>query len=292
VILEGCKLGGIIPTALRAGFGAAGQNCMGAERFFVHKSLVAEFSDEVARVARGMRQAPPLNANGNTGVDIGAMCMPGEAERIHAVVEDAVRRGAKLLAGGTLSKGGGQFYPPTVLYIPDGMKGEARSMRLLSEEVFGPVITVIPYDTDDELVAMANDCPFALGSNIFGDDRHVRKLGARIQAGMLACNDFATCYMCQSLPMGGLKDSGFGKFAGVEGLRAVCLAKAVVEDRLSLLRTVVPAPLRYPLSDNAFPFIRGLMGFFYGHSLAAKIAGLLGLIRASLPPSAAKAKAP
>lgn len=84
---------------------------------------------------------------------------------------------------------------------------------------------------------MCNDCPFALGSSIFGAESHVRRIGKRIQAGMLSCNDFATCYMCQSLPMGGLKDSGFGKFAGVEGLRGCCVTKAVVADRFTWMRT-------------------------------------------------------
>eukprot|EP00966_Prymnesium_polylepis_P305310 7055303-Prymnesium_polylepis.1 len=65
------------------------------------------------------------------------------------------------------------------------------SMRLLSEEVFGPLITVLKFHTDDELVSLCNACPFALGSSAFGNDAHVAKVGARIQAGMLACNDFA-----------------------------------------------------------------------------------------------------
>ena len=64
----------------------------------------------------------------------------------------------------------------------------------------------------------------------------MERVGKHIDAGMLACNDFATCYMCQSLPMGGLKDSGFGKFAGIEGLRGLCVAKAVVEDIVPFIR--------------------------------------------------------
>ena len=99
-------------------------------------------------------------------------------------------------------------------------------------------------------VRLCNDCPFALGSSAFGDDAHVTRVGKRIHAGMLACNDFATCYMCQSLPMGGLKDSGFGKFAGIEGLRGCCLTKAVVEDRFSFMRTQV-GPARPLLTESA-----------------------------------------
>jgi acyl-CoA reductase-like NAD-dependent aldehyde dehydrogenase len=97
----------------------------------------------------------------------------------------------------------------------------------LREEVFGPEITILPVTTDDELIAIANDCDFALGANIFGPLPHARAIGKRIAAGMVSHNDFSTTSMCQSLPMGGLKHSGFGKFAGVEGLRDLCVTKAV-----------------------------------------------------------------
>ena len=94
--------------------------------------------------------------------------------------------------------------------------------------------------------------------------------------------------MCQSLPMGGLKDSGFGKFAGVEGLRGLCVAKAVVEDLVPFMRTQLPPPLRYPLSHVALPFTRALMQFFYGHSLRTKLAGVLRLIQCAVAPSSVK----
>ena len=130
---------------------------------------------------------------------------------------------------------------------------------------------------------MVNGNAFALGSSVFGpSEKEVAKVGKRLQAGMLAANDFATCYMCQSLPMGGLQDSGFGTFAGVEGLRGLCVTEAVVEDRFPWIRTDLPPPLRYPLDDVAFPFVVGLMHFFYGHSLGSKLHGVATLIRCSL----------
>ena len=136
-------------------------------------SIVDEFSTRVATAVRGLRQGPPL---GPAAVDCGAMCMPGAAEAVAAMVDDAVRRGAKVLAGGRVAKveGGGQYYEPTVL------------------------------------------------------------LG--VGPGMTSINDFATTYMCQSLPFGGVKHSGFGRFAGVEGLRALTVPKAVAEDRQADVR--------------------------------------------------------
>ncbi|KAL1530728.1 hypothetical protein AB1Y20_001627 [Prymnesium parvum] len=289
VLLPGTKVDAVVDVAARAGWGASGQNCIGAERFFVHASLFEEFSSKICAIAGKMRQGVPLNAEGNTGVDIGAMCLPGEAKRIQSLVDDAVAHGATVGAGGKGSdSNGAQFFEPTVILVPK--PSTSAGMRLLSEEVFGPLITVIKFENDDELIQMCNDCPFALGSSIFGHDEHVRRVGKHIQAGMLACNDFATCYMCQSLPMGGLKDSGFGKFAGVEGLRGCCVTKAVVEDRFSFMRTQLPPPLKYPLSDVAYPFVEGLMNFFYGASLRAKVGGIITLLQCVVLPSSISPK--
>ena len=300
VLLPGTHLPTVVPTCLRAAFQSSGQNCCGAERYLVHASLWDAFVAQAAEAARGMRQGPPLNADGNTGVDMGAMVLPGEARRIQRLIDEAVAAGATVAAGGALrpdhvdksgAEGVPQFYPPTVLLLPALLSTPAqRKLELLREEVFGPVITAIRFETDDELVALANDCPFALGSNVFGDDAHVARVGKLIEGGMLACNDYATCYMCQSLPFGGLKESGFGKFAGVEGLRGCCLAKAVVQDRLSLFRTVMPDQVRYPVSDVAYPFFKSILGLFYGHSLGAKASALYTLLLCLVKPAAVKPK--
>ena len=287
VVLPGTDVESLVHVAARGGWGAGGQNCIGAERFFVHASLVDTFVTRLGEIAGSMRQGPPLNANGNSGIDIGALCLPGEAERIKGLVDDAIAHGAKVLSGGTPVRPpggeGGQFFPPTLVLVPDLAKSpKAKGMNLLQQEVFGPLITVIPFATEAELVELVNGCPFALGSSVFGPDAAVARVGKQLKAGMLACNDFATCYMCQSLPMGGLKDSGFGKFAGVEGLRGLCVTKAVVTDMIPFVKTNLPPPLRYPLDKVAFPFVCGLMHFFYGHSLMSKLSGVLALIKCSI----------
>jgi len=292
VLLKGTKVDdALVHTAARAGWGAGGQNCIGAERFFVHASLVDTFVGRLSALASSMRQGPPLHAGGSSGVDIGALCLPGEAARIAALVADARAHGAKVVAGGSpVSPPGGeagQFFPPTIVLVPAPHDHpHVAAMKLLQEEVFGPLITVIPFETEEQLLQLANGCPFALGSSVFGpSDRAAVRVGRQIDAGMLAANDFATCYMCQSLPMGGLKDSGFGKFAGIEGLRGLCVAKAVVEDIVPFVRTQLPPPLRYPLSRAALPFVCGLMKFFYGPSLGSKLSGIVTLIKASVAPS-------
>ena len=298
VLLKGSNIEAVVHSAARGGWGASGQNCIGAERFFVHTSLVDAFVKRLKEIASDMRQGPPLNDNGNTGIDIGALCLPGEAQRIKGLVDDATAHGAWVVTGGSpynppgAAGEGGQFFPPTLILVPDPTgRPEVANMRLLQEEVFGPLITVIPFTSEEQLIKLVNGCPFALGSSVFGpSDSEVVRIGRQLDAGMLSCNDFATCYMCQSLPMGGLKDSGFGKFAGIEGLRGLCVAKAVVEDIVPFVRTTLPPPLRYPLSNAALPFVMGLMRFFYGHSLLSKVTGVLALITASIAPNAAPTK--
>ena len=288
VLLPGAAIDTFAQHALRGAFGASGQNCMGAERYFVHASLVDKFLTTVVSCVKKMRQAPPLNGNGNTGVDIGALCLPGEAARIQELIDDATRRGAEVAAGGAkVTIGGGQFYPPTVVVVR-GAEGdkELRTMRLLQEEVFGPVMTVVVFEEEEAMIEMVNDCPFALGSNVFGWESAVQRVGKQLDAGMLAMNDFATTYPNQSLPMGGLKDSGFGKFAGVEGIRGCCVAKAVVQNKVRFISTPIPLPLHYPLSDVAFPFMRNVLEFFYGPTLARKLGGVAKLLACLAAPAA------
>ncbi|CAL8470086.1 g9628 [Coccomyxa elongata] len=273
IVCDDADLSQAVPTALRGAFQSCGQNCAGAERFLVQAPVYGRFVDAAVGVARRLRQGPAL---GDAPVDCGAMCMPGLAEKVAQLVEDAVADGAKVLVGGHLVEhdSGGQFYAPTVLV------GVTPAMRIWREEVFGPVMVIVQFATDDEAVRLANDCPFGLGSAVFSrSQRRANAIGRRLQAGMTSINDFATTYMCQSLPFGGVKESGFDRFAGIEGLRGLCVPKAVCEDRFPwLMRTDIPLLLQYPVGDAAFPFVCGLISMFYGLSLRDNLSGLCTVI--------------
>ena len=200
IVCEDADMAQVVPTCLRAAYMSCGQNCAGGERFYVHEKVHDAFVERVLRVVRGMKQGAPLEGH----VDCGAMCMPGECERIHALVRDAVGKGARVVIGGEIVRGaggGGQFYAPTVLV------GVDHSMRIMKEEVFGPVMSVMRFGDDAEAVRLANDCPFGLGSAVFsGSGARANAIAARLECGMSSINDFATTYMCQSLPFGGVKE--------------------------------------------------------------------------------------
>ncbi|PRW57735.1 Aldehyde dehydrogenase 22A1 [Chlorella sorokiniana] len=284
IVCDDADLDQVLPTALRGAFQSCGQNCAGAERFIVHDKVFDQFVRRAAETTAALRQGA---ASGEEMVDCGAMCMPGAAEKVQELIDDAVAKGATVAAGGKLPRGGaaGQFYPPTVI------TGVTPDMRIWQEEVFGPVMAVVKFATDDEAVAIANDCPFGLGSSVFsGSRRRARAIAACLEAGMSSLNDFATTYMCQSLPFGGVKHSGFDRFAGIEGLRGMCIPKAVAEDRWPF-KTAIPPLLQYPVSDKAFSFVSSLVWMFYAPSWAGNAKGLAGLIACFLPGGGRKAAA-
>jgi hypothetical protein len=164
------------------------------------------------------------------------------------------------------------------------------SMRIMREEVFGPVLAIVKFKTDDEAVTLANDCAFGLGSNVFGSKKRALKVGNALNAGMTTVNDFCATYMAQSLPFGGVKESGFDRFAGIEGLRGCCHVKSVVVDGIPFIRTDIPPPLQYPVKPNAFAFCKSLCHMFFGLGLGEKIAGLGMLAKAFVAPADSNAK--
>lgn len=275
IVTEDADLDAAVATGLRGAFQSCGQNCAGAERFIVHEQVAREFAERAACIARNLRQGNPLGAS---TVDVGAMCMPGAAAKVEALIADALAKGAELLAGGTRPDAppdANQFIAPAVLF------GVTPSMDLWREEVFGPVLAIAVASDDDAAVALANDCAFGLGSAVFARSQaRARAIGARLAAGATSINDFATTYMCQSLPFGGVKESGYGRFAGVEGLRSLCVPKAVCEDALpALIRTSIPPVLRYPIGAGGFTFVSGLIKLFYAPTWGGVVAGVKDVLK-------------
>ncbi|HRI07481.1 MAG TPA: aldehyde dehydrogenase family protein, partial [Nannocystaceae bacterium] len=184
-----------------------------------------------------------------------------------------VAEGGRVVGGGhRVRQGEGFFYAPTVL-------ADVRpEMEIMREEVFGPVMLLCPVDGEAEAVAIANGTRFGLGSSVFTRDRaRGRRIAAQIEAGMAGINDFGgLTYMAQDLPFGGVKDSGFGRMSGREGLRACCNVKAVLEDRFPF---GFPAKL-YPVGDHDFEVQRATVRTVYGQGVRRRLAGIAELARA------------
>eukprot|EP00560_Eucampia_antarctica_P000672 CAMPEP_0197840156 /NCGR_PEP_ID=MMETSP1437-20131217/45440_1 /TAXON_ID=49252 ORGANISM="Eucampia antarctica, Strain CCMP1452" /NCGR_SAMPLE_ID=MMETSP1437 /ASSEMBLY_ACC=CAM_ASM_001096 /LENGTH=384 /DNA_ID=CAMNT_0043449715 /DNA_START=672 /DNA_END=1826 /DNA_ORIENTATION=+ len=279
VFCEDVDIQSVIPWAMRGCYQNGGQNCCGVERLFLYESMAEKFIQEIVPKVKALRQGIPLAACGASGdVDCGAMIMDGQMDIIQRLIDDAVAKGARLHCGGKRNPNLlGQFYEPTVL------SRVTSDMRIAQEEVFGPVmcISIVPNDDDDECIRMVNNCNFGLGSSVYcAKQKRGMEIGQQIRSGMFTVNDFGVNYLIQSLPFGGVKESGFGRFAGPEGLRACCLERSIVKDRIPGVRTSIPPPINYPIeATKGLPFGMALLNLFYNESWIAKVKAIAGLIK-------------
>jgi acyl-CoA reductase-like NAD-dependent aldehyde dehydrogenase len=268
----------VVETLMRGTFQASGQNCIGIERIVATPSIYPTLVSLLEPRVRALRLGPQA--------DVGAMISDASFARLEALIADAIRHGARLLAGGARfahpDHPSGHYFSPTLLadVTPD--------MAIANEECFGPIMVLMrtPLDTAQSVLAVANAPHFGLGSSVFGAERdpRVREIVRGIRAGMVAVNDFGATYAVQ-LPFGGVAGSGYGRFAGEEGLRGLCNVKAVCEDRFAWLgvRTAIPGAMRYPVLDQerAWRFARGVVEVGYGLGIARKLGGVLGIVRNS-----------
>jgi len=261
-------------AAMTGCFISAGQNCVASERLLVFDKVYAAFEDRVAALVSGLRQGDP---RGPTRVDIGAMVTPLQIDLVERLVNQAVATGARIVVGGkrVLSERG-DFFAPTVL------ADVTPEMDIMREETFGPVMVLCRVHDEHEAVAVANASAFGLSSSVFSRDRaRARRIADRIEAGMAAINEFGgMSYMAQDLPFGGVKQSGFGRMNGRDGLRACCNVKAVLDDRFPFN---FPAKL-FPVGDRDYDRMKTVVEIAYAPDLRSKLRRVAKLVRRVLRP--------
>jgi succinate-semialdehyde dehydrogenase/glutarate-semialdehyde dehydrogenase len=204
--------------AARAAYRNAGQVCTSPTRFFVDASIYDRFTAALTGKVRALRTGNGLL----DGTDVGPLTTQGRVEAIESLVNDAVKHGAEVTAGGQRGQGPGYFWEPTVL------TGVNEDCELARTEPFGPIATVTPFDTAESAVRQANSVPFALAGYIFTRDAGaVRRLSADLECGAIAVNHWQVSG--PETPFGGHKDSGFGSEGGIEGIAAFQQLKFVSE---------------------------------------------------------------
>lgn len=207
LVFEDADLDQAVAGAMLAKMRNGGEACTAANRIYVHSSLMDEFA---TRLTERM-SALTVGRGTEDGVDLGPLIDAKQRDKVKELVEDAVDRGARVLAGGTAAEGNGYFYPPTVLAdVP-------KTARLQKEEIFGPVAPLTAFDTEDEAIAMANDTEFGLVSYLFTRDvNRALRVSERLESGMVGLNQGIVSN--PAAPFGGVKHSGLGREGGSSGI--------------------------------------------------------------------------
>jgi acyl-CoA reductase-like NAD-dependent aldehyde dehydrogenase len=219
IILPGAKLGDAAEKVIAGAFGNSGQLCVSIERVYVPNDQKAAFETELATRVNSLQ----IGRSDNFQMDMGTLTGVNQLKRVEEYVSDAVSKGAKVLAGAkSLPELGPYFYAPTVM---TNIKPE---MRLAREEVFGPFIAVVGYDSIDEAVELANDTEFGLNASVVGPVKLAEKVANRLMAGSVNINEgFRASMASIDSPMGGMKQSGVGRRNGHYGLLRFTEARTV-----------------------------------------------------------------
>jgi succinate-semialdehyde dehydrogenase/glutarate-semialdehyde dehydrogenase len=208
IVLDDADLDAAVEGAMIAKMRNMGEACTAANRFYVHQSLLAEFSEKFAARMGALKTGNGLSE----GVSVGPLIDAAARERVASLVADAVRRGARLLTGGRAPTGPGFFYLPTVL------TDVAADAAVVRDEIFGPVAAIQAFRTDEEVVRLANACEFGLTAYVFSRDlSRGLQLSERLEVGMVGLN--RGLVSDPAAPFGGVKLSGLGREGGSEGIQ-------------------------------------------------------------------------
>jgi len=289
IILEGTDLNKWASLWMRGIFQNVGQNCIGIERLIVHQSQHDELYDMLQQRVEKLRLGSvlaPLDTGFVNTVDSGAMISRERFESLANIIQEANDAGADVHGGPHAGAQYPHVYQDKGYYFQPTIVGPVKSdMRIAQEELFAPVATLMPYDTLEEAIAIANGTRYGLGASVFGPSQDLCvKVAKELECGMVSVNDFGVFYLNQDLPFGGIKASGYGRFGGPEGLRALTNVKAIMVDRWpALAQTDIPGVLDYPLRSlvSSWEFVSGLVSFLYADGWRRRIAGLARLIRAA-----------
>jgi acyl-CoA reductase-like NAD-dependent aldehyde dehydrogenase len=224
-----------------------GQTCISVERVYVtgknHDSFVSYLKEYVGEIRMGSGE----------DTDIGAMTSKEQIQIVRKQLDDAVKKGAKILAGGNCKD---NFFEPTLV---DGCTHE---MDIVNDETFGPVIAVVTTENDAESLGFANASKYGLSSSIYGNLKDVKKYIGLIQAGNVVVNNSILSFAAAPLPFGGIKESGIGRYHGKEGLKTFCNIKAVLIDKFTFTEDFTWAPYGENSFRNYLRFLKKNWGGF------------------------------
>jgi acyl-CoA reductase-like NAD-dependent aldehyde dehydrogenase len=252
IVLADADLERAANAAVYYSFDNAGQVCLSTERVYVEAPVYDEFVGKVTEKVSTLRQGPP----GEMGsVDVGPLIFDGQLDIVERHVEDAKRKGAKVLAGGRRRPGPGNFYEPTVLVDVD------HSMDAMRQETFGPTMPIMKVSDAEEAVRLANDSEFGLSASVWTKDvRKGEALARRMEAGVVSVNDSQLHYAATELPMGGWKHSGLGHRHGAGGILKYTRPQSIMVTRFGPKKAPHMFPYRRTVTNLMLRGLRAMYG--------------------------------
>jgi acyl-CoA reductase-like NAD-dependent aldehyde dehydrogenase len=216
LVFADANLDDAVPSSVYAIYYAAGQSCDARSRVLVEKPLYDEFVSLFTETAAKMTTGDPLDE----GTQMGSLISQAHRDKVHGFVEAGRKEGAEVVTGGEPQEGDGAFYPATVL------AGVDNGMTVAQEEIFGPVVTVIPFEDEAEAIRLANDVKYGLTATVWTNDPgRGHRLARQIKSGVIGINLPNTAF--PGLPFGGYKQSGFGREGSLETIEMYLETKTV-----------------------------------------------------------------
>jgi acyl-CoA reductase-like NAD-dependent aldehyde dehydrogenase len=217
LVFADADLASAIPSSVWSIYYSAGQSCEARSRVLVERAIYDEFVTRFTELAGKIRVGDPLDPE----TQMGSLISEAHRERVHGFVEQGRAEGAEVVLGGEPAEGDGAFYPPTVIANVES------PMAVAQEEIFGPVVTVIPFEDEADAVRIANDVRYGLMATVWtGDPARGHRLAARIKSGTVGINMPYTAF--PGIPFGGYKQSGFGRELALETLDLYLETKSVI----------------------------------------------------------------
>ena len=221
IVFDDADLEKAVPASVGSVFGNAGQDCCARSRAFVHRRIAEEFDQRVAEATNALKVGDPLDEK----TEMGPLISVKQRERVQGYIEIGKREGARLIAGGSMptvegAAGGGSFLEPTVF------DQASNAMRIAQEEIFGPVLTIIPFKDEAEMIQLVNDNQYGLSGSIWTRDiGRALRVAKAVRTGVISINSSRSVH--QEAPFGGYKRSGIGRELGMHALQLYTEVKNV-----------------------------------------------------------------
>ena len=252
IVLRDADLERAANMAVQWAFSNSGQICISVERVYVEEPVHDAFVQKVVEKTRALRQGAP----GEPGkIDVGAMTNPPQIDIVRGHVQDAIDKGAEVPVGGKAPEGPGQYFEPTVL------TGVDHTMKIMTEETFGPTLPIMKVRDADEAVRLANDSRYGLNSSVFSKDvAKGEAVARRLEAGNACVNDALMNYLAIEAPFGGANESGLGARHGAPGIRKYSETQTLLITRFGPKRE----PTMFPNKAGTAKVFERLMVLMYG----------------------------